>query len=108
MCPWTRADAFFTQSVVGAPFTALLGRRRSPGQPSPEGLNVQLATGEHQLTRLWRDWIVLSHACDPVGQPRSRPGKLRGLLERHALWLAVLGLTSLLVTAAIWGVMLWK
>ena len=101
-------DAFFTQTVVGAPFTALLGRRRTPGQPSPEGLTIHLASGEQLLTRLWRDWIVLSHACDPVGVPRLRPGKLRGWLERHALWLAVLGLGSLVVSCVIWGAMLWK
>lgn len=103
-----QADAFFTQTVVGAPFTTLLGRRRVPGQSGVEGLELQLATGDHQLTRLWRDWIVLSHACDPVGIPRSRPGKVRGLMERHALWLAVSGLASLLVTGVIWGAMLWK
>lgn len=101
-------DAFFTQTVVGAPFTALLGRRRVPGQAGSEGLDVLLSTGEHRLTRLWRDWIVLSHACDPVGLPRLRPGKLRGWMERHALWMAVFGLASLVATAVFWGVMLWK
>lgn len=103
-----QADAFFTQTVVGAPFTTLLGRRRVPGRSGAEGLNIQLSGGEQHLTGLWRDWVVLSHACDPVGVSRPRPGKLRGWLERHALWLAVLGLTSLVASCVIWGAMLWK
>jgi hypothetical protein len=103
-----QTDAFFTQTVIGAPFTALMGRRRTPGQASAEGLDVHFGTGEPRLTRLWQEWIVLSHACDPVGVPRLRPGKTRRILERHALWLAVLGLLALLASATIWGVALWK
>jgi hypothetical protein len=101
-------DAFFTQTVVGAPFTTLLGRRRVPGQSGTEGLNVHLSSGEHRLSQLWQDWIVLSHATDPVGMPRPRPGKWRSLLERHALWLAFLGLASLLAAMVLGGVMLWR
>lgn len=102
------ADAFFTQTVVGAPFTALMGRRRVPGQAgSREGLEVDLATGRSGLTQLWREWIVLSHACDPVGQPRLRPGRWRALLERHALWVAMLGLIALGASAVSWGLLLW-
>ena len=103
-----QTDAFFTQTVVGAPFTALMGRRRTPGQKSAEGLAIDLATGEPLLTRVWQEWVVLSHACDPVGVPRLRPGKVRRVLERHALWLAVLGIASLLSSAVVWGVMQWK
>ena len=103
-----QTDAFFTQTVVGAPFTALMGRRRTPGQRSAEGLAVDLATGEPLLTRVWQEWVVLSHACDPVGIPRLRPGKVRRVLERHALWLAVMGIASLLSSAVVWGVMQWK
>ncbi len=103
------ADAFFTQTVVGAPFSALMGRRRTPGQSGTrDGLEIDMASGRSGLTRLWSEWVVLSHACDPVGQPRLRPGPLRGKLERHALWVAALGLASLLATALAWGVMLWK
>jgi hypothetical protein len=102
-----QTDAFFTQTVVGAPFTALMGRRRTPGQANAEGLDISMASGETRLTRLWQDWIVLSHACDPVGVARVRPGRFRRLLERHALWVAVLGLGSLLVSAIFWGVTLW-
>lgn len=101
-------EAFFTQTVVGSPFTALLGRRRAPGSGAVEGLKVAMTTGESSLTRLWNEWVVLSHACDPVGTPRVRPGRIRRLLERHALLLAVLGLCSLAASLVVWGVALWK
>lgn len=102
------ADAFFTQTIVGAPFTVSLGRRRRLLDGSKEGLELDLQSGESRLTRLWQDWIVLSHACDPVGQPRLRPGRLRRLLERHALWIALLGLLSLAGAGIFWGVMRWS
>lgn len=103
------ADAFFTQTIVGAPFTALMGRRRTPGQAGAlEGLEVSMATGQSRLTRLWSEWIVLSHACDPVGQPRLRPGPWRIRLERHALWIALTGLAALAAAAIAWGLLLWK
>lgn len=101
-------DAFFTQTVVGAPFTVLLGRRRQTGGRGSEGLGIDLATGEHRLTRLWQQWGVLSHASDPVGKPRARPGRVRRFLERHALWVAVLGLLSLAASLLPWGALLWK
>ncbi|MGS5086967.1 hypothetical protein ACVC7V_10690 [Hydrogenophaga sp. A37] len=100
-------DAFFTQTVVGTPFTVMLGRRRAPGTPGAEGIAIGLRTGESVLTRMWQDWVVLSHADDPVGQPRRRPSRVRRVLERHALWLAVLGMGSFLVSLALWGAMLW-
>lgn len=100
-------DAFFTQTVVGAPFTVLLGRRRQPGGAGAEGLQIDLATGESRLGRLWQEWAVLNHATPP-GTARARPGWFRRLLERHALWVAVLGLLSLAGSAVTWGVLLWK
>jgi hypothetical protein len=60
------------------------------------------------LSPIWQEWVVLSHACDPVGQPRVRPGRLRRVLERHALWIALLGLLALLASAAFWGAMRWS
>lgn len=101
-------DAFFTQTVVGTPFTVLLGRRLNLHDSAFQGLDVNLATGENRLTRLWQEWIVLSHDSDTPGVPRKRPGRLRRWLERHALWLALLGLAALLATAAFWGMTLWK
>jgi hypothetical protein len=103
-------DAFFTHTIVGAPLSVLLGRRQGlPDNPAhTAGLTVNMARGESGLSRVWNEWIVLSHACDPVGQPRVRPGKLRRVLERHALWIALLGLLSLLGTAAFWGIQQWN
>jgi len=99
-------DAFFTHSIVGAPQSVLLGRRLGPREPAGQGLTLP-PDGRPGLTRLWQDWVVLSHACDPVGRPRLRPGPLRRSLERHALWIALLGLLSLLGSAAFWGVQRW-
>jgi len=102
------ADAFFTQTIVGAPFTVLLGRRLQPGSVENQGLEMNLTTGESRLSRVWQEWVVASHACDPVGQSRLRPGRVRRLLERHALWLAVLGLLSLAGSLVLWGITSWS
>ena len=101
-------NAFFTQTIVGAPFSVELGQRLTREQINQSGLVVDFETGESRLTRAWRDWWVLSHAGDAAGLPRLRPGRLRRWLERHALWLALLGLTSLGASALIWGVVFWK
>ena len=102
------SDVFFTQTIVGAPFTVMLGRRQMHSGSGREGLNIDTQTGEARLTRLWQEWIVLSHKDDPGGQPRRRPGRLRRVLERHALWVAILGLLSLVSTLAFWGWMTWS
>jgi hypothetical protein len=102
------ADAFFTQTIVGAPFTVMLGRRIRTGSGEVQGLETNLTTGENRLTRVWQEWIVLSHACDPVGQSRRRPGRLRRLMERHALWIAVLGLLSFTGSLVFWGITQWS
>ena len=73
-------DAFFTQTVVGAPFSVLLGRRRRSGGTGAEGLHIDLATGESRLSQLWQEWAVLSHATPP-GTARARPGRVRRLME---------------------------
>lgn len=101
-------DVFFTQTIVGAPFSVMLGRRQSHASPTPEGLELNLATGESRLTRLWREWLVLSHADDPAGQTRRRPGRIRRLMERHALWIALLGLTCLAASLIAWGFGTWN
>ncbi|MBA4214278.1 MAG: hypothetical protein C0449_14490 [Polaromonas sp.] len=101
-------DAFFTHTIVGAPLSVLLGRRQNVADPQAAGLRVDMARGENRLNRIWAEWIVLSHACDPVGRPRIRPGRLRRVLERHALWVALLGWLSLLGTAAFWGYQRWN
>lgn len=101
-------DAFFTQTIVGAPFTVSLGRRRVAPRSPAQGLEIDPSSGASRLTQLWRDWVVLSHATDPAGRPRLRPSRVRGLLERHALWIALLGLLSLLASAVFWGVARWN
>jgi hypothetical protein len=101
-------DAFFTQTIVGSPLTVLLGRRLDPTNAPTQGLAVGLSSGQSRLTRFWQDWVILSHACDPVGHPRMRPGKLRRFLERHALGIALLGLLALLGSAISWGLLQWS
>lgn len=101
-------DAFFTQTVVGAPYTVMLGRRMNLQDSELQGLEIGLSNGETRFTRLWQDWIVLSHESDAPGTPRKRPGRLRRSLERHALWVSMLGLIALLTTAGFWGFALWN
>jgi hypothetical protein len=100
-------DAFFMQTVVGAPCTVMLGRRMDLHDSALQGLELHLATGESRFTRLWQEWLVLSHDGDAPGIPRKHPGRLRRALERHALWVAVVGLGSLLMSAGFWGFVLW-
>lgn len=96
-------DAFFTQTIVGAPFSVVLGRRLGQKDFSAAGIEVKLDTGEHRLSDVWNDWMVSHPALDKPGQPRAHPGRLRLLLERHALWLAALGLSSLAASVLLWG-----
>ena len=104
----TETDAFFTHAIVGAPVTCILGRRLTRERADTLGLQVNLQSGETRLSQLWRDWVVLSHATDAVGQPRMRPGRVRGMLERNALVIAGLGLASWVAGAVAAGISLWK
>lgn len=101
-------DAFFTHTIVGAPLSVLLGRRQAHPHPQAVGLKVDPVSGETRLSRIWQEWAVLSRACDPVGQPRVRPGRVRRALERHALWIALAGVLALIGTGVFWGVWLWS
>jgi len=101
-------DAFFTQTIVGAPLSVMMGRRLRAENSGLQGLEVDMHTGDNRLTRVWHDWFVLNHTDDAPGSIRKRPGALRRKLERHALWVAILGLLSMATTAAYWGVMQWK
>lgn len=101
-------DAFFTHTIVGAPLSVLLGRRLTAADTPAQGLHVNLKDGQARLSPLWQEWVLLGHAGDRVGQPRLRPGRLRRLLERHALWLALAGLLALGGTAVFWGLMQWS
>jgi hypothetical protein len=101
-------DAFFTQTIVGAPFSVLLGRQLVTGRANTSGIEINMLGSNTRLSRLWRDWIVITDAYERIGQPQRRAGVLRRWLERHAMWIAVLGVSSLLTTAFIWGLMQWK
>jgi len=100
-------DAFFTHTIVGSPFSVLMGRRLTAADIAAQGLDVDLAAGTHRLSDSWHDWWVVSHATDQPGRPRPRPGKLRLWLERHAIWLALLGLALSLSSATFWMTTQW-
>jgi len=100
-------DAFFTQSIVGAPFSVLLGRRQGTAHASTQGLEVSLTKGNVGLTEGWRSWAVLDHLDTPAGTPRRRPKRLRRWLERHALGIALLGLLMVLGSAVFWAIV-WQ
>ena len=102
------SDAFFTHTIVGAPFTVLLGSRLSTQEFKAQGLDIDLPRGTSRLSEIWQDWWVLSHDLDPTGRPRRRPERFRRWLERHALWMALVGLVSLGATGVIWGMWLWS
>lgn len=108
LSPMDETDAFFTHTIVGAPLSVLMGRRQAWPDPQATGLAVDMDSGQTRLGKIWKEWVVLSHACDPVGQPRMRPGRVRRHLERHALLIASLGLLALVGTAAFWGYLLWS
>lgn len=99
-----KVDAYFTHTIVGAPVSVRLGERAKPPVAEVPGLRASLRTGRFRLNDVWQDWFVLSHELDRVGTPRLRPGRMRRWLERHALWLALLGLlsTAASVAHAIW------
>jgi hypothetical protein len=99
----TDIDAFFTQSIVGTPFSIALGQRLSSAQARELGLEVPLDSRAARLGRAWQDAALLRGAEFAQG-PRPRPGAVRRWLERHALVLAGLGLGSL-IAAGTWA--LW-
>jgi len=99
-------DAFFTHTIVGAPFSVLLGRRQSPAKTSDQGLEVPLGDGAPGLSEGWRNWVVLDHLDTPAGTPRRRPKRLRRWLERHALLIALFGMLMMVGSALWWAVVL--
>jgi hypothetical protein len=105
----SETDAFFTQTIVGAPMSVLLGRQFSqPVDLGSEGLQIDLASGADMLSPGWRSWIITTQACAPVGIPRMRPTRYRRWLERYALVIAAVGLLSCLITAVYWSLTSWR
>ena len=105
----SETDALFTQTIVGAPLSVLLGRQiQAPRDQASEGLQIDLATGTSALSPSWRSWVIVTQACAPVGIPRMRPVGWRRWLERHALALAVMGLLAGLLSAVHWSLTLWR
>jgi hypothetical protein len=88
-------DAFFTQAVVGAPFSVLLGRQMSAGALQAQGIELQPTDGSTRLSPAWQPWVLERTAALAAGVPRLRPRALRRWLERHALLIALFGLCSL-------------
>lgn len=103
----TETDAFFTETIVGAPMSVLLGRRVARPVAAGEGLQAAMDNGDVSLSPSWREWIINTRACAQVGQPCLRPGPWRCRLERHAFWIAALGLSSLVASALAWGLLRW-
>lgn len=101
-------NAFFTQTIVGAPLSVLLGRQLAASRVKTPGIEVNMLGADTRLSQVWNDWIVMTHASERIGRPQRRAGPTRRWLERHALWLAALGVSSLVCTAVIWGLMTWN
>ena len=91
----SETDAFFTQSIVGAPFSIVLGRRLSAEATRACGIEVPLDGTAVRLGRVWQEQVLLdTPACD--FRPRTLSTGARRWLERHALIVAGAGLGALL------------
>jgi hypothetical protein len=105
----SETDAFFTQTIVGAPMSVLLGRQMpSVSDHGGEGLLIELVSGTGTLSSSWKSWVITTQACTPVGIPRMRPVGWQRWLERYALVIAAAGLLSLLATAVHWSLTPWR
>jgi len=90
-------DAYFTHTIVGAPFSLLMGRRMGSEAAQAAGVAVEPDTGATRLGPAWQVWAIDRVQEWPAGLPRRRPRGLRRWLERHALALALAGLIALII-----------
>jgi ketosteroid isomerase-like protein len=100
-------DRYFTHTIVGAPFTLMLGERAaSPAQAAPlfSGVQVSAHDGSRSLSAVWREDVLLRRPGDPwlAGTPRRWPGPARVWVERHALWLGASGWIAAAAIGAVW------
>ena len=84
-------DAYFTHTIVGAPFSLLMGRRMGPDGLQAAGLVVEPDSGTVRLSPAWQVWAIDRVQDWPAGMPRRRPRGMRRWLERHAAGLALAG-----------------
>lgn len=88
-------DAYFTHTIVGAPFSMLMGRRMRADDDRGEGLILEPEDGSVRLAPAWQPWVIDRVQDWPAGLPRRRPRGMRRWLERHAFGVALLGTTAL-------------
>jgi hypothetical protein len=96
-------DQYFTQTIVGAPMTAFLGRRGRLPKFSSAGLEISLRDGRSHLSPVWGEWLLVRHLDELVGKARGRPGKARRWIERHCLLIAAGG-TAMALFAVGWTI----
>lgn len=95
----TEQEAFFTQTIVGAPVSVLLGRRQR-GTGLDRGLEVDMRREHLQLSPEWQAWAATRAVALP-GQAFARPGRWRLFVLRHAGALAAIGLLTLALGLAL-------
>lgn len=86
-------DVYFTQSIVGAPFSAALGRRAAAAPARAVGIEMAPDGTVARLKVFWADEVLIgASAAGP--HLRRIPTPQRRWLERHALAIALTGLVS--------------
>jgi hypothetical protein len=93
-------DAYFTQSIVGAPFSAALGGRASAAEARARGIEVPMDGTAARLHGIWHDDVLIGASAAGPLLRRLSSGPRRWL-ERHALLIALLSLAVL--AACGWG-----
>jgi hypothetical protein len=96
----TDVEHYFTQSIVGAPFSVVLGTRAPEAATAARGVEVSLEGGLARLSAFCKDELLIgTSATGPLVRRLSSPQ--RRWLERHALLLAGAGILAL-CSAGLW------